>query len=84
MSEIKMTKSRAKDLGILVCKDECRDCACCYEAHGELWCEDKKTAISAMEAANEFCPEIDHDKLRENMTKEEYDTFRHNKLDIIE
>lgn len=30
------------------------------------------------------CPEIDEERLREEMTEEEYDAYRHNRLEIKE
>ena len=79
---MKITKQRAEELGLLLCKDECKDCMMCYEENGILYCEEFSEDVSidrAIELGYE-CPELDKDRLRKEMTEEEYYAYRHNKL----
>lgn len=78
---MKITRERAYELGLVVCKEDCLDCFFCYEQHRELICDTNGIPISKMESEQYICPEIDEDRLKMEMTKEEYDAYRHNRLE---
>lgn len=83
---MKITKKRAVELGLLLCKEDCRDCMICYEKDEILYCDELSEDVSidvAIERGLE-CPELDQDRLREVMTEEEYYAYRHNGLEIEE
>lgn len=80
---MKITKERYEELGLSLCKDDCEDCLNCYnDYNGNLCCDElEKTIDKAIEEGLE-CPELDKDWLRERMTEEEYDAWRHNRLEV--
>lgn len=83
---MKMLKERAKKLGLLLCKEDCQDCMMCCEKNGVLYCEEMPEDVSidkAIELGHE-CPELDEDRLCEEMIEAEYDAYRHNRIEIIE
>ena len=78
---MKITKARAYELGLVVCKKDCVDCLYCYERHNELICDINGKPISKMESQQYVCPGVDEDRLKTEMTEEEYYAYRHNGLE---
>ena len=80
---MKMTQQRAQELGLITNKTDCLDCINCVTTNNEPWCDAVKTPIKHM-GENFICPETDKNRLQQEMTEEEYDAYRHNKLEIID
>ena len=81
---MKISKERASELGLLLCNEDCQDCMMCYEKNKTLYCDELPENISidkAIELGYQ-CPELDDDRLRDEMTEEEYYAYRHNGLEI--
>lgn len=81
---MKITHERARELGLLICKEDCQDCIMCYEKNETLYCDGFSEDISiekAIELGYE-CPELDEERFRAEMTEEEYYSYRHNNLEI--
>lgn len=83
---MKISRKRYVELGLEICEADCEHCCICYEKDGKLHCEEMADNISikdAIELGME-CPELDYDRIKDEMTDEEYDAWRHNRLDIDE
>lgn len=81
---MKISKERAEDLGLITRKEDCQACDACSELNGRLYCGSAEEFIDEMGDERIDCPEIDEERLREEMTEEEYDAYRHNRLEIEE
>lgn len=79
---MKISRERYNELGLGICRESCEDCELCYEEDGMLMCEEMDVSIDDA-IVNDFeCPLIDEERLEEEMTEEEYDAYRHNRLEI--
>ena len=79
---VEITKERANELGLLVDKESCADCICCIEKNNTLCCDELGITIDEIIGQNKECPELDQQRLFVEMTGEEYDAYRHNRLRI--
>lgn len=81
---MKITKERAQALGLIPTVEDCRDCICSEEYNNEIHCSAlNRIRISTMIQNNESCPELDDYRICNEMTEDEYDAYRHNRLEII-
>lgn len=83
---MEITKERYLELGLNLCKEDCYDCMMCYEKNGEAYCEELPEDVSIDDAIKQGyeCPELDYDRLKEEMSEEEYDAWRHGRLNVEE
>ena len=82
---MKISGKRYRELGLEICEADCESCCCCYEKDGKLHCEelDGCSIQEAIESRLE-CPELDYDRIKDEMTDAEYDAWRHNRLEVEE
>lgn len=83
---MKITLERFYDLGLGVSKECCGCCDFCYQdENGRLVCEDDpEMDIEKAEQNHEFAPCLDEQRLQYEMTDEEYDAYRHGRLEVEE
>ena len=75
---MKISRKRAMELGLITCTEDCLNCEFCFDCH-----ETYDAEVITEELDNGFeCPCIDEERLRDEMTTEEYDAYRHGRLDI--
>ena len=82
---MKITKERFRELGLGVCKDACKCCESCdIDKHGKYICIDTPVTIDIEKAEQnfEFSPCLDEQRLSLEMTDEEYDDYRHGRLEV--
>ena len=79
---MRMSIERAKELGLLTCKEDCEACVC-FIPDSNI-CDENKIPIDIMMKEGIGCPLICEGRLRDEMTEEEYDAYRHNKLEIYD
>jgi hypothetical protein len=74
---MEISRERFNELGLGYDKESCRNCvdADC--------CEVAQKLFSFGYNEDPFCPSVDEERLRMEMTEEEYDAWRHNRL-IVE
>ena len=77
---MKITRERANELGLTLCAGDCLSCDNCYDC----FCTDNEAAITEIIENGFDCPEFNPDRLKSEMTEEEYDAYRHNRLIIVE
>lgn len=79
-----MKKQRFLELGLGFDKEACLSCISCIEQDNKFYCEEASELIDIEEAEKnlEICPCIDEERIREEMTEEEYDAYRHGRLNI--
>ncbi len=84
---VTITKDRYDELGLGIDKESCTDYLFCWnnddKEHKGLCCDaiPNMTIDEAIEAEMD-CPNLDNDRLRAEMTDEEYDAWRHNRLRV--
>lgn len=78
-----MTRERWDELSLGIYKEDCESCEYCYEKDGHFCC-DCMSNITIDEAIGKDyeCPCLDEERLEEEMSEEEYDAFRHNRIVI--
>lgn len=81
-AEFVMPYCRANELGLIIHEEDCLDCVCCYEKGGVACCEEAKFPVNYLAKNGYLCPELDTDRLRKEMTPEEWNAFKHNMLVI--
>ena len=81
---MKITRERYEELGLGIYEECCLDCMFCYEANGVIHCDDIDIPVREAIQKGYECPCIDHERLKSEMTEEEYDAYRHNRLEVIE
>lgn len=80
----KMTKKRFDELGLGYDFESCRCCEHSIKKNGELFCSFNSTVpIKQLMETNYISDCLDDERLRLEMTDEEYDAYRHNRIEII-
>lgn len=79
---MKITKQRFNELGLGVDKESCLSCFDCTKKNGVLFCGEMN--IQEAEQNLEYAPCLDEERIREEMTDEEYDAYRHGRLVVEE
>lgn len=79
---MRMSIERARELGLLTCKEDCEVCVCFIADKNS--CDENGMSIPAMMKEGIGCPLLNEGRLRDEMTEEEYDAYRHNKLEIYD
>lgn len=74
---MKITRERAIALGLITCAEDCISCEFCTDCHDT----DSAEAINVALKTGYECPSLDEERLRLEMTEEEYDAWRHNRLE---
>ena len=77
---MKITRERAIELGLITCAEDCINCEFCTDCHDT----DSAEAINVALKTGYECPSLDEERLRSDMTKEEYDAWRHGRLEWAE
>jgi len=78
-----ITRERANELNFITTREDCVNCGICREENGKLYCDE--TGLCIDDTPNDVeCPELDEERLRMEMTDEEYDAYRHNRLKVEE
>lgn len=77
---MKISKQRFYELGLGVEKECCICCPDCQEKDGVLFCGDMN--IEDAEKNLEIAPCLDDERIRMEMTENEYDAYRHNRLTV--
>lgn len=79
-----ITKERFRELGLGYDLEACASCEECVEKDGKLYCGNSKESINDILANDEcaFCECCDEERLRDEMSEEEYDAYRHNRLEV--
>lgn len=81
-AELTMSYCRANELGLIIHEEDCLDCVCCLKKGGVTCCDETGFPVNYLAKNGHLCPELDTDRLREEMTPGEWDAFRHNMLVI--
>ena len=83
---MKISRERYRELGLEICMEDCECCCVCCEKDGKLHCEEMANNISIEDAIKlgMECPELDYDRIKDEMTEEEYDAWRHDRLEVEE
>lgn len=82
-----ISKERFDELGLGRSKEACLDCMFCYDCYEVRVDVEDSILLTKIENAienNEECPSLDEERLREEITEEEYDAWRHNRLNLDE
>lgn len=79
-----MKTERFYELGLGFDKEACLSCMSCVENNGKVCCDETSEMIDIEEAQKNFeiCPCLDEERIREEMTEDEYDAYRHGRLKI--
>ena len=81
---MQISKARAQELGLLLCKEKCITCSNCYiNKIGAPCCKVANETISFMFVAGESCPLVSEDAIREKMTAEELEAYYCDELEIL-
>lgn len=78
---MKITKARAGELGLFTTKEDCLSCVDCIIRGDTPWCS---TSFTPIKENNMLCLGLDEHRLRQEMTDEEYEAYRHNKLEVLD
>lgn len=73
---MKITRERALELGLILDKEDCLSCMFCFDCFNT---DEPEQIEKAIEEGYE-CPSTDEERLREDMSEEEYDAWRHGGL----
>ena len=77
---MEISKQRFYELGLGVDKESCLLCEDCKIKNGKAYCGDLD--IEKVQEDFEFAPCLDEERIRHEMSDEEYDAYRHGKLNI--
>ena len=82
---LKMKKERFYELGLGYDKEACLSCEDCVEKDGKYYCSsDMNSSIEELEKKFTIADCVDEERIRIEMTEEEYDAFRHNRIEVVE
>lgn len=77
---MKISKRRFYKLGLGVNKECCLSCPDCTNKDDILFCDEMN--IQEAEKNLEFAPCLDEERIRQEMSDEEYDAYRHGRLEV--
>ena len=78
-----ITRERFNELGLGLDKESCLSCEDCIEKCGKFYCElMPEITIDKAISLDYNAPCLDEERIRFEMTEEEYDAYRHGRLEI--